>query len=119
MAWFYFRQNNSGGFFQRDDNLCEYMFVEAPNHFEANKIAENLGCYWDGVAHGFDCSCCGDRWNPQTASDEMAFPIKWENNITINSVEDYAKVLAEQFFLIGCIRIFYQSGAKKEFHKVS
>ena len=56
------QQNNTGGSFDTDDKLCHRLIIEADNKQEANDIAENLGCYWNGVDEGKDCSCCGDRW---------------------------------------------------------
>ena len=57
-----FDQNNSGGHFVVNDNLCHYLIIEAANAEQAIEMAENLGCYWNGVEHGQDCPCCGDRW---------------------------------------------------------
>lgn len=55
-------QNNSGGSHVVDDKLCHRLFIEADSAEEATRIAEDLGCYWDGCYNGMDCSCCGDRW---------------------------------------------------------
>lgn len=63
MNWYEFYQNNSGGKFIINDNLCRLLYIEAENYPEAKKKAEDLGCYWDGVQKGIDCPCCGDRWN--------------------------------------------------------
>lgn len=57
-----FRQNNSGGHFTDDPNLGVYTYIEAHSEEEAFKRAEKLGIYFDGVAKGVDCKCCGDRW---------------------------------------------------------
>lgn len=59
-----FSQNNSGGSFVVDDKLCHRLVIEADNEEEAILMAEDLGCYWNGVAKGIDCPCCGDRWYP-------------------------------------------------------
>lgn len=58
-----FNQNNSGGVFRVDDRVCHRLFIEADSRPEAIGKAEDLGCYWDGVALGIDCPCCGDRWS--------------------------------------------------------
>jgi hypothetical protein len=64
MTKFYeFSQNNSGGDFVVDDKVCHRLFIEADSVHEANEIAEQLGCYWNGVSKGYDCECCGDRWS--------------------------------------------------------
>lgn len=56
-----FDQNNSGGGF---DTIGENVIVEAHNADEANRIAESVGVYFDGMEDGeyVDCECCGDRW---------------------------------------------------------
>lgn len=65
--FFTFTQNNSFGTFVEDDNLDEFVIIEAESADEANHIAESIGIYFDGVEKGIDCPCCGDRW--YTVSD--------------------------------------------------
>lgn len=60
--FYQFDQNNSGGSFDVDENVCHRLFIEAYSLEEATDKAESLGCYWDGVENGIDCPCCGDRW---------------------------------------------------------
>ena len=57
-----FAQNNSGGHFDVDENICHRIIIEAENEQNAIEKAEQLGCYWNGVEKGLDCPCCGDRW---------------------------------------------------------
>lgn len=61
--FFTYRQNNSGGGFAIDENVKEYVIIEAHSSEKANKIAESIGVYFDGVYKGKGCSCCGDRWS--------------------------------------------------------
>ena len=63
MNWYNFSQNNSGGSFMVNDKVCNELYIEANTFDEAVLKAESLGCYWDGVANGMDCACCGDRWS--------------------------------------------------------
>lgn len=63
LKWFEFKQNNSGGRFIVNDKVCNKLLIEAVSFNEAVRKAEELGCYWDGVSKGIDCSCCGDRWS--------------------------------------------------------
>lgn len=63
MNWYEFNQNNSGGSFVVNDKLCHRLFIETETFSEAVLKAEELGCYWNGVAEGRDCPCCGDRWS--------------------------------------------------------
>ena len=58
--FFLYRQNNSGGCFDQDENVDVNVIIEA--RYEPNRIAEDIGIYFDGVYKGMDCSCCGDRW---------------------------------------------------------
>jgi hypothetical protein len=62
LKFYEYSQNNTGGSFVTDDKLCHRLFIEAESESEADSIAEDLGCYWDGVNEGSDCPCCGDRW---------------------------------------------------------
>lgn len=57
-------QNNSGGGFDCDDNVCQHVIIEAADADDADSRAEALGIYFNGVAAGIDCECCGDRWYP-------------------------------------------------------
>lgn len=61
--FYLFDQNNSGGIFHRNEKLREYVYIEADDADEANRIAESLGIYFDGVRNGKDCECCGNRWS--------------------------------------------------------
>lgn len=59
-----YRQNNSGGSFVYDDpnGISEEVYIQADNPTMADEYAMTLGIYFDGVASGRDCPCCGDRW---------------------------------------------------------
>jgi len=59
--FYLFRQNNSGGKFIRNDNVDQFVFIEADSLESANSIAETVGIYFDGSN---DCRCCGNRWSP-------------------------------------------------------
>lgn len=63
MKWFQFRQNNSGGSFDKDEHFSELVLIQANSPLKANSIAEDIGIYFDGVRDGRDCDCCGDRWH--------------------------------------------------------
>lgn len=71
--FYMFNQNNSGGWFTVNDTLCHRVIIEADSKSEAVSIAEDLGCYWDGVDQGIDCSCCGDRWgrSPRLITEDL------------------------------------------------
>jgi hypothetical protein len=60
MRYYIYRQNNSGGYFQKP---AVSVIVPAVSAIEANtKVVEaNVGVYFSGLDVG-DCYCCGDRW---------------------------------------------------------
>lgn len=71
-AKFYeYNQNNSGGSFIVDKNLCHRLMIEADEQHLADRIAISLGVYFNGCYEGLDCDCCGDRWYP---GHEISFP---------------------------------------------
>jgi hypothetical protein len=88
-----FTQNNTGGSFDCNDRLCRRLIIEANNEEQAIEKAESLGCYWNGVEEGYDCSCCGDRW--YRYSDEIiingSYPIIEYNCSDIDSVKEKFK----------------------------
>lgn len=67
-----FGQNNSGGSFDIDDEggIGPRVWIEAGNPEDANDRAESIGLYFNGVADGRDCSCCGSRWSAAWDGDE-------------------------------------------------
>jgi hypothetical protein len=70
--WYEFRQNNTGGDFEVDENVTIKVFIEAASSNEANSLAENVGIYYDGSTDGVDCPCCGDRWYEVTEGYKKA-----------------------------------------------
>lgn len=62
MKFYEFMQNNSHGRTDEDENLAAFVFIEAESADTANEKLIALGGYFDGVASGPDCECCGDRW---------------------------------------------------------
>ena len=57
MKFYIFNQNNTGGTWDR--LLGFKVIIEAENPRQANKLAEVMGVYFDGVESGEDCPCCG------------------------------------------------------------
>jgi hypothetical protein len=101
MSKFYaFRQNNSGGGFDFDEDsgITTTVIIEAESADDANRRLEAIGGYFNGTNdYGPDCRCCGDRWHavseydgadvpsvygkPVLFSDELdssAFAVKWQ-----------------------------------------
>jgi hypothetical protein len=70
-----FSQNNSGGSFEINDRLNEYVIIEAKSAAIANKIAKQIGIYFDGIKKKLDCECCGNRWHRSSESDATKIPM--------------------------------------------
>ena len=61
--FFHFDQNNSGGYFVRDDQygICESVIIEAETAKKAFSQLEEIG---ENVPGMFTfCDCCGERWS--------------------------------------------------------
>jgi len=135
--FYMFDQNNSGGHFIVNDEVCHRVIIEADNKNEAIKKAEELGIYFNGCEEGIDCSCCGDRW--YEPYDELTFPFEYgnikhmygesiedlqeiykviideERNIFFNDIETYCQYLADKFgFTKPDARIYYKDETVKE-----
>lgn len=60
MAFYRFRQNNSGGYFRLP---AKNVYVEATSESEARALFQQIdGCYFD-PDYRRDCRCCGTRWD--------------------------------------------------------
>jgi hypothetical protein len=62
--FFEFKQNNSGGYFDVDDKVCNRVVVEADSLQEAIDIMEPMVENQSG-----SCPCCGDRWSLSYADE--------------------------------------------------
>jgi hypothetical protein len=71
--WYRFRQNNSGGRWSVDERVAETVFVQEYTAERANEKAQSVGLYFNGVADGYDCPCCGDRWHPQHSETDECY----------------------------------------------
>lgn len=74
MNYYTFNQNNSGGHFDIDESVAEYVIIQAYSAEDANERAEKIGIYFYGVDSGMDCPCCGDRWYHVSERDGYSVP---------------------------------------------
>jgi hypothetical protein len=68
--FYVFRQNPS--FQVYDEGVGHIVLVEASTCEEANLRAQEVGVYFNGVALGRDCDCCGPRWWPVTEEHSVS-----------------------------------------------
>lgn len=89
LKWWHYRQNNSGGHFTYNprEGVSVNVYIQAKDCIEADFRAGLIGIYFNGVQHGKDCECCGDRWfaqadwgTPVEDSEIPAPDILWEKN---------------------------------------
>jgi len=105
MSKFYtYSQNNSGGGFDEDSDVTQYVIIEANSSSEANNKALEIGIYFDGCDNNIDCGCCGDRWYEVDGDDGRDKPMihsksvfdycdtfKWTNQLAIVHYLDGSK----------------------------
>lgn len=107
--FFTFNQNNSGGSFDSNDSVAEYVIIEADSPKEANRIAEDIGIYFDGVSQDLDCACCGDRWYAQWSDEDGSDqPMIYDKN-----PQEYRSVFstADRPYC----HVYYKDGVKKSY----
>ncbi len=85
MGFYQFNQNNSGGYILNDNNVAEYVFIEADSAIEANQRAESLGMF----SLPF-CECCGERFWRLAADDK---PLQNGDKIDLFTMEDKITIL--------------------------
>lgn len=78
MAWYSYKQNNSGGRVVQNDSVDWYVWIEAESVRVANARAEDVGIYFDGSG---DCPCCGDRWSSPWEEDGDAEPLYYDTPV--------------------------------------
>lgn len=84
MSFYAYQQRNINGFFQKDDNLDEWVFIESRNADHADRVAQRLGVYFDGVSQGYDCKCCGNRWERASYSSYCSEPTIYSEHVTLS-----------------------------------
>jgi hypothetical protein len=62
--FFIYRQSNTGGELIRNQEVDDYVIIEASRAVFADAVAEESGLYF-GELRLPDCPCCGERWSRQ------------------------------------------------------
>jgi hypothetical protein len=103
-----YRQNNSGGSFEINDAVTQFVIIEADNAAEANERAEAIGLYFDGVDEGLDCGCCGDRWSMSWGGDGEEEPELYGKPVAI--YDPWFKPVGQPYAYV-----YYKDGSKTSF----
>ena len=86
-----FNQNNSGGYFDVDENVCHRVIIEANSPEEALEIFEPM------IENQSDsCPCCGERWS--TYSPEEVDISKYKEKGYSVGIYDHYKNAEERWF---------------------
>lgn len=107
-----FIQNNSGGEWIFNENLAHFTIVEANTYDDALEIAEKLEIYFNGVARGIDCSCCGDRWDDYNNNNSQT-PKIYEKDISEQTFYHWGKDTDAQ------VIVHYLNGDKKRWYSTN
>lgn len=93
LLWFHFSQNNSGGGFVVDENVCEDVFIQDTNAASAIRRAEAF------MDNSDSCPCCGDRWSFWLDdSDGKPVPMKYDVPAEIEAPSFFRKNYKLHFF---------------------
>jgi hypothetical protein len=126
LGWYKFSQNNSGGSHHSDEDVAQYVFIQAYSAKEANRLAENIGIYFDGSLWGRDCDCCGDRWEPAYERETDLILYSWasgkgyESKVYDNAFDYFSALADEDMFAEKgkpSVIAYYSDGSKNIFYK--
>jgi hypothetical protein len=84
LKFYTFCQNNSGGYFIRNDEfgVDEYIIIEAQSFQEAwyklEEIGKKVKDFWEF------CPCCGSRWSDYDDEEGTEFPELYGKTISDN-----------------------------------
>jgi hypothetical protein len=90
-----FDQNNSGGTFDVDENVCHRVIIEAMDENHARSIFEPMI-----VNQSSSCSCCGDRWSSYSP-DEINLEKHKADGYTVGVYSHYKDAEQRWFALYG------------------
>lgn len=94
-----FMQNNSGGYFIRNNDVREFLIIEADN------VEDAIGKMYD-ITEDYSeyCPCCGERWSDYMDEDDAdEVPSIWSEPVQNVSKAPYRE---------DCI-IYYKDGRKE------
>ena len=96
-------QNNSGGYFIKNDYVDFYVSVQADSVEEAEKLLENIV-----EDYSASCDCCGERWSIWL-DEEDAYDVPTNYGIPLTEMKDQ-----DIFWLEEKVAIIYYADGTKE-----
>ncbi len=102
-----FSQNNSGGFFDVDGNVCNRVIIEAMSETHAKYLFTPMI-----KNQSYSCNCCGDRWDIDYLKEINSKILK---EYEVNTLEEYCQKIADRCgWTEPDAIIHYLDGTKKE-----
>ena len=95
--FFTYHQNGSGGHWDHDTQVSQVVIIEAENAEAADRIAMDVGIYFNGVDDDIDCDCCGDRWYPAGQNEATDTPIANINTVNWTTTQDEFSTIVIHF----------------------
>ena len=96
-------QNNSGGYFIKNDYVDFYVSVQADSVEEAEKLLENIV-----EDYSASCDCCGERWSI-CLDEEDAYDVPTNYGVPLTEMKGQ-----DIFWLQEKIAIIYYADGTKE-----
>lgn len=79
-----YHQENSGGYYIRNNDVDRFVIVEGDNHQDIQKIADRIF-----ENHSEYCTCCGERWSDCDEDWSELTNEPMINSTSVYEVEDY------------------------------
>lgn len=98
-------QNNSGGYFIKNDYVDYYVSVQAKSVEEAEKLLESVV-----EIYSKSCACCGERWSIWS-DEEDAYNVPTSYGVPLTEMKDRDTFWLEEKVAI----IYYADGTKERF----
>lgn len=96
-------QNNSGGYYIKNDDVDYYVSVQADSPYEAEKLLEDIV-----EDHSNFCECCGKRWYIWL-DEEDAYDVPTNYGVPLTEMKD-----RDTFWLEEKVAIIYYADGTKE-----
>lgn len=113
--FFNFTQNNSGGTFDVDENVCHRVIIEAIDEKHAISIFKPMIENQSG-----SCSCCGDRWydgSPDLIDLDEIKKDGWETSIYVSKKESDSHIRTQWDKRYGMFPVLEKPTYKKDSFK--
>ncbi|MGZ8887979.1 MAG: DUF7296 family protein [Halobacteriota archaeon] len=90
LKWWSFDQNNSGGYWEVDDNVSQWVHIQ---EWSASEAVSKLNAL---TSHHSYCECCGERWNDWVDEDDgNPEPMCYGKTLEVFEEDEYSRWFQE------------------------